>query len=84
MSDRVDAVAALKMLEDIIESINEFRKSTPGMIVVEGMHPIDECIPYLEGARFALLAKYGKMMWDTADGPIDKPHSQDNIHDVSS
>ena len=89
----VDAVQALRLLEVIDESINEFKYMTRGMVTNDGRHPIDECLPFVEGARFALYAKYGKTMYEVPDGSIhtgetlerepdstvDKPHSEDSI-----
>jgi hypothetical protein len=85
--DVIDSVAAIKMIEDIGRQLEALQEITPGMLCVvihpngnkEKIHPIEDAIDTLDMCRNALLSKYGKMMWESSDGPINKSHSEKHI-----
>ena len=74
-----DPVAAIKILDEIAEKVHEFMQISEGLVDEDGDHPAFTVVNILWQCRNLMMQQYGKMLWYSPDGPIDKPHGKDDI-----
>jgi len=92
--DELDAIKAIKLLEDIEGDLQVLASFTGELVTSEGDSPINECIRLLAGTKFALQSIYGKMLWDAQnihsgatgedgpDGPVDQPYRKEHLPEM--
>lgn len=78
-----DPVRAIKLLDDIAKLLLEFKDSSMGLSDEDGEHPVKHVGMVLLGCRDVMFQRYGKMLWESADGPIDKSLSKEDISNLS-
>jgi hypothetical protein len=79
-----DPVRAIKLLDQIAEQLKQFIAVSPGLADQNGEHPVNEIMAILYECRQVMFIRYGKMLWFTSDGPINKSFSEENLPRLST
>lgn len=79
--DDTDPIAAILRLDDLEVQVEALRDMIPALSMMsfnpmtgqaKREHPMDDVIETFEQTRNVLLSRYGKMMWESADGVLTK------------